>query len=70
MSRIGIVGLGSMGSGIALNLLKKGYALQVFVRQPAAAAAPYGRSDWDWSAVALEVQKHSGMAVPSQKEPS
>ena len=37
-SRIGIVGLGSMGSGIALNLLKKGYALQVFARQPAAAA--------------------------------
>jgi 2-hydroxy-3-oxopropionate reductase len=37
-SRIGIVGLGSMGSGIAHNLLKKGYALQVFARQPAAAA--------------------------------
>jgi 2-hydroxy-3-oxopropionate reductase len=37
-SRIGIVGLGSMGAGIALNLLKKGYALQVFARQGAAAA--------------------------------
>lgn len=36
-TRIGIVGLGSMGSGIALNLLKQGYRLQVFARQPAAA---------------------------------
>ena len=36
-TRIGIVGLGSMGSGIALNLLKRGYQLQVFARQPAAA---------------------------------
>ena len=37
-SRIGIVGLGSMGAGIAHNLLKMGYALNVFARQQAAAA--------------------------------
>lgn len=37
MKRIGIVGLGSMGAGIAHNLLKKGFALNVFARQPAAA---------------------------------
>ncbi|MFC5498942.1 NAD(P)-dependent oxidoreductase [Caenimonas terrae] len=28
-----------------------------------------GRADWDWSAMALEVQKLSGMAVPADKEP-
>jgi 2-hydroxy-3-oxopropionate reductase len=39
-ARIGIVGLGSMGGGIAHNLLKKGYALQVYARQ-AAAATPF-----------------------------
>jgi 2-hydroxy-3-oxopropionate reductase len=38
MKRIGIVGLGSMGAGIAHNLLKKGHALSLFARQPAAAA--------------------------------
>ena len=38
MSRIGIVGLGSMGAGIAHNLMKKSYALRVFARQSAAAA--------------------------------
>lgn len=37
-SRVGIVGLGSMGAGIAHNLLKKGYSLKLFARQPAAAA--------------------------------
>lgn len=38
MTRIGIVGLGSMGAGIAHNLLEKGHPLKVFARQPAAAA--------------------------------
>ena len=38
MTRIGIVGLGSMGSGIAHNLLKKRYPLHVFARQSAAVA--------------------------------
>ena len=37
-SRIGIVGLGSMGAGIAHNLLNKGFQLNVFARRPEVAA--------------------------------
>ena len=33
-SRIGLVGLGSMGGGIAHCLLRKGYPLQLFARDP------------------------------------
>ncbi len=36
-TRVGFVGLGAMGRGMALSLLRKGYPLQVFVRNPSAA---------------------------------
>jgi 2-hydroxy-3-oxopropionate reductase len=29
-----------------------------------------GRADWDWCAVALEVQRLSGMEIPDTSEPS
>jgi 2-hydroxy-3-oxopropionate reductase len=38
-SRIGFIGLGVMGSGMAHNLLRKGHALTVFARKPQAAQA-------------------------------
>ena len=40
MKRLGIVGLGSMGAGIAHNLLKHGHQLNVFARN-AAATTPF-----------------------------
>jgi 2-hydroxy-3-oxopropionate reductase len=41
--RIGLVGLGSMGAGIARNLLQKGYRLHVYARR-AEAAAPFAQA--------------------------
>lgn len=38
-SRIGFIGLGVMGGGMAHNLLRKGFALTVFARKPEAAQA-------------------------------
>lgn len=29
-----------------------------------------GRGDWDWCALALQVQKESGMTIPEAREPS
>ena len=29
-----------------------------------------GRGDWDWSALALQVQQLSGMAIPESQEPA
>jgi 3-hydroxyisobutyrate dehydrogenase-like beta-hydroxyacid dehydrogenase len=37
--KVGFIGLGNMGSGMAANLLKAGHALTVYNRTPARAEA-------------------------------
>jgi 3-hydroxyisobutyrate dehydrogenase-like beta-hydroxyacid dehydrogenase len=54
MRKIGFVGLGVMGAGMALNLLAKGFELGVFARDPrkaqawgsAAPISPAVRPNW------------------------
>ncbi len=40
MKRIGFIGLGLMGSGMSMNLLKAGFPLSVWNRTPSKAPSP------------------------------
>jgi 2-hydroxy-3-oxopropionate reductase len=73
---------GSFGPGFRARLMRKDLRLALETGREAGAAlrtttlaeqllnqfCESGHADWDWSALALQVQKESGLAIPDQME--
>ena len=67
-SRIGFIGLGRMGRGIALNLRRAGYELAVFDRDESA-AAEHVSAGARWEASPAAVARHADIVFTSLPDP-
>lgn len=77
------IAIGEFKPGFRARLMRKDLRIALETAQAAGAVLPTaavaeelldalcegGRADWDWCAVALEVQKRGGMAIPDSPEP-